>query len=139
MVVWVIEQVKIILKLISKIDKKFLKFLAVGLLNTLFGYSCYAALLFFGVHFSIAALFSTILGVLFNFKTIGMLVFNNSNNYLIFKFIGVYCVIYFINIFFLNIFNNFRFNMFIAGAIMILPMALLSFILNKYLVFKGKR
>jgi putative flippase GtrA len=124
---------------VSKIDKKIFKFLAVGLLNTLFGYSCYALLLFAGLHFSVAALFSTILGVLFNFKTIGIMVFNNSNNFLIFKFVGVYCVIYFINIFFLNIFNTYKFNMFLAGAIMVLPMALLSFVFHKYLVFKGKK
>jgi len=124
---------------LSWIDKKFIKFLAVGGLNTIFGYSVYALLLFIGMHYSIAVFLSTVLGVLFNFKTTGGLVFNNSKNSLIFKFVGIYCVIYIINVFFLGIFNSIKFNMFLAGAVLIFPMALLSFILNKNLVFKGKK
>ncbi|MDD3014207.1 MAG: GtrA family protein [Candidatus Gastranaerophilales bacterium] len=120
------------------IDEKFIKFLIVGGLNTIFGYSVYALFLFIGLHYSIAILLAYLLGVLFNFKTTGILVFNNSNNILIFKFIGVYCIIYILNVFFLGIFDSLKFNMFLAGAILILPMALLSFILNKNLVFKGE-
>lgn len=120
-------------------DNKFIKFLIVGVLNTVFGYSLYAFLLkFMGFHYSLAVLFSTVMGVLFNFKTTGKLVFNNSKNTLIFKFIGVYIVIYALNTGFLSIFDKYKFDLYIAGAILILPMAIISFVLNKKFVFEGK-
>ena len=50
-------------------NKKFILFLCVGLLNTLFGYSIFAFFLWIGVHFTISALISTIAGILFNFTT----------------------------------------------------------------------
>lgn len=121
------------------IDKRFMKFLFVGLLNTIFGYSIFALFIFLNVHYSIASLLSTVLGVIFNFKTISKLVFKNNNNALIFKFIGVYTVIYIVNISFLRIFKTLSVNMYIAGGILVLPLAILSFILNKKYVFKERK
>ena len=77
-------------KLSLKVDILFIKFLAVGVLNTLFGYGIFALLLFIGLHYAVASILATICGVLFNFKTTGTLVFNNNDNRLIFKFISVY-------------------------------------------------
>lgn len=124
---------------LSRVDRRFIKFLAVGGLNTIFGYSVYSLLLYIGLHYSLAVLLGTILGVMFNFQTTGKLVFNNKKNILIFKFAGVYCILYFINTTFLYIFNSFKFNMYFAGAIMILPMALMSFTLIKKLVFQERK
>ena len=84
-----------------------------------------------------ASLLSTIFGVLFNFKTTGRLVFENRENRLIFKFIGVYAIIYAINTASLGVFNFFKVDMYLAGATLILPMAIIAFVLNKNLVFKG--
>ncbi|EKE04053.1 MAG: GtrA family protein [uncultured bacterium] len=121
------------------IDKRFIKFLFVGGLNTLFGYSMYALFIIIGLHYSIAVLFSTILGVLFNFKTTGKLVFKISKNSLIFKFIGVYAFIYLLNVTSLSIFKLYKFDLLLAGAIVIIPLAMISFILNKKFVFEGKK
>ena len=117
-------------------DSKFIKFLLVGLLNTIFGYSVYALFIFLNFHYSVAAFLSTILGVLFNFKTTGKLVFNNSNNKLIFKFIAVYVFTYLLNISLLTIFNFMNINMYLAGALLLLPVAIIAFMLNRRLVFK---
>ena len=119
--------------------KKFIKFLFVGGLNTVFGYSVFALLVFMGLHYSFAVILGTILGILFNFKTIGKIVFNNSNNRLLFKFIGVYGVICVSNILFLRVFDILKCNIYIAGAVLILPMAILAFSLNKKFVFKQER
>ena len=59
---------------------KFIKFLFVGGVNTVFGYSIFALFLFLGMHYAVATLFATILGILFNFKTTGVIVFNNKDN-----------------------------------------------------------
>ncbi len=116
-------------------DKTFAKFIAVGLLNTLFGYSVFALLLFIGLHYAIATLVATVLGVLFNFKTIGTLVFKNSNNILIIKFVGVYTITYFLNIVLLKILSTWSINMYLAGFLLLAPMAMLAYLLNRHFVF----
>lgn len=114
---------------------QFVRFLLVGVLNTLFGYSVFAFLIFLKVHYSLAALLSTVLGGLFNFKTTGRLVFRSSDNRLVIKFTGVYVVVYLLNISCLKIFTHFNVSMYFAGAILVLPMALVSFLLNRKFVF----
>lgn len=115
--------------------KQFFKFLIVGGLNTVFGYGLFALFLFFRFHYSLAVLFATVLGVFFNFFTIGKLVFLNSKHQLIWKFIGVYIIVYVLNVSGLWIFEQLMFNLYIAGALLVLPLAVVSFILNKYWVF----
>ena len=88
------------------------------------------------IHFSIASLVSTIIGVLFNFFTTGRIVFKNSDFKLILKFIGVYGITYLVNLLFLSIFNRYHVDLVLAGAILLIPMALLSYFLNNALVFK---
>jgi putative flippase GtrA len=110
----------------------------VGLLNTAVGYSLYAIFIFFGMHYSLAVLFSTILGVLFNFKTIGKIVFKNSSNHLLLRFVAVYIVTYFINIAGLRICKNFNIDMYLAGALLLVPLAIISFVLHKTFVFHTK-
>lgn len=120
-------------------DIRFLKFLAVGVLNTLFGYSLYALLVFLGLEVSLAILLGTIVGVLFNFKTTGTLVFGSRDNRRIFRFVGVYAVLYGINVAGVKILMAFGLGSYLAGAAMLAPMAVLAFVLNRKLVFvEGK-
>ena len=66
-------------KLVNLIKKhKFVRFLLVGVLNTLFGYFSFATLIIIGLDYKLAALLATIIGVLFNFQTTGRLVFGLS-------------------------------------------------------------
>lgn len=119
---------------------KFIKFILVGILNTAFGYSLFALFIFLNMHYSLAVFLSTVLGVLFNFKTIGKLVFDSHDNSLIFRFIFVYVLLYLINISCLWFFKISGFeNMYINGFVLLIPLALISFILNKKFVFKGKK
>lgn len=117
------------------LDKRFIRFLFVGGINTLFGYSVFALFIFLKFHYSLAVLFGTILGILFNFKTTGKMVFNNADNSLLFRFVGIYTVTYLINVACLKVFDVFKINMFLAGAFLILPMALFSFMLQRKFVF----
>lgn len=121
------------------LNNKLIRFLLVGGLNTVFGYCIFAFFIYIGAHYSLAVLLTTILGVLFNFRTTGMLVFNNSDKRLFLKFIGVYGSLYFINVLMLKVFKLFMVNMYLAGALLVLPMALLGFFLNKKFVFEGKK
>lgn len=117
---------------------QFIKFLFVGCLNTAFGYLMYSLFLFIGFHYALASLLGTILGIFFNFKTTGGLVFKNKNNFLIFKFFAVYSIVYTVNVTSLKIFDYFNINLYLAGFILLFPLALLSFILMKRFVFGEK-
>jgi putative flippase GtrA len=114
----------------------YIKFILVGILNTIVGYSAFSFFIFIGLHYTLAVFFSTIFGVLFNFKTIGKFVFSSNDNSLLFRFVLVYIVVYGLNtlgLWSLQI-NGFT-NMYINGAILILPLAIISFVLNKHFVF----
>ena len=85
-------------------NSKLIKFLLVGMINSLFGYTVFSLLIFLKLlDYNIALLIATICGVLFNFKTTGTIVFKNGNNTLIIRFITVYLFIYVINLLFLQI------------------------------------
>ena len=112
------------------VTRQFLKFLLIGGLNTLFGYSLFALFIFLGIHFTLASLLSTILGILFNFKTTGGFVFQNKNNRLIYRFFVVYTVVYLLNIALLKLLNSNGFDLYFAGAIITLPLAIVTFLLN---------
>jgi putative flippase GtrA len=114
----------------------FLRFLVVGGINTLFGYSVFALFILIGLHYVLAALLATICGILFNFKTTGTLVFKNRDNRLIFRFFGVYLITYFSIVGLLKLFDTAGVTPLVAGAIIVLPMGVVSFLLMRKLVFK---
>lgn len=121
--------------LLRKLDKPFIRFLFVGGINTIFGYGLFALFIYMHLHYSIASLLSTILGVLFNFKTTGKLVFKSNNNKLIVRYFGVYLILYIVNVTLLKCFQQIQLNFYYSGAILVLPLAVISFILNKKFVF----
>lgn len=121
----------------QKLNNRFIRFLIIGGINTVFAYGLYALFIFLKFHYAVAVFFCTILTTVFNFNTTGRLVFKNRNNALIFRFIGVQAIIYIINTASLKVFNFFRVDLYLAGAALILPIAVCGFVLNKNLVFKG--
>lgn len=114
---------------------QFFRFVVIGGVNTVVGYLIFAFFVFVGFHYSIASLFATILGVMFNFKTTGKFVFGNHNNRLIFRFIGVYLIAYLLQVVALNVLLKHNVDLFLAGALVIGPVAIVTFILNKKFVF----
>ena len=115
---------------------QFIKFIIVGVLNTIVGYGIYWAMLQLDFNFTIAALVSTLIGIIFNFFTMGRLVFNSENNALFYKFVFVVIFLYLISIAGISFIHNFDISYEIAGAIILIPRAILSYILNKNVVFK---
>ncbi len=119
----------------ASINVQFIKFLLVGGLNTLFGFAVFSAFIALKVHYALAALLATLLGILFNFKTYGTLVFRNPDNRLILKFFGVYAITYVLSVVLITVLKAHHLSSYAAGAILVLPMALLSFTLNRKFVF----
>jgi putative flippase GtrA len=120
-------------------NRQFLKFIAVGILNTIVGYGLFALFIFLGLHYTLASFIGTILGILFNFRTIGQLVFNNRDKHRLPLFFGVYAIIYVIGILGLKLLGELGLDMYQAGLVMILPTASIAYLLNRRFVFGGKR
>lgn len=123
----------------TKEGKRLVLFFLIGGVNTLCGYGLYAFLLFIHLHYALASFLGTVGGVLFNFKTTGTIVFKNHDNKLLFRFVAVYCVTYAVNVGCLRIFALYNANMYIAGLVLVVPVALLSYTLLKKFVFRGDR
>ncbi len=113
----------------------FLRFLIIGLVNTVFGYSIYWLLLSSQFDYRLAALCSTIIGIIFNYKTIGKYVFNCAGKASIVNFFMVYCFLYLLNIFGIFLFLIIGLNQAVGGFLMIFPCAIIGFFLNKRFVF----
>ena len=118
-------------------NTKFVKYLLVGLLNTVFGYSAFALLIFLNIHYVLASFLATIAGILFNFKTIGRIVFKNNDNSIILKFFAVYGFNFLLGLVGLKIFNNYNFNMYLAGFILLIATTPVSFYFNNRFVFNN--
>lgn len=113
-----------------------INFIMVSGLNTLVGYSFYAVFIFMGMTYPLALFFATVVGVLFNFKTMGRLVFNNTNNNLFFKFALVYCFMYLFQIVIIGLMESQSANPYYAGLVTMILAAIITFVLNKLIVFR---
>jgi putative flippase GtrA len=119
-----------------KVDNRFIRFVLVGVLNTAFGYGVYCLMIWIGVPYWWATLISNVLGVLFNFKTIGVLVFENPNNRLFFRFVSCYILAYLLNVGIIYLLTRFAgLNDYWSGLIATPFVALFSFFYQKLFVF----
>lgn len=114
----------------------FYRFILIGILNTIFGYGVYAALILTSVEYHVALTVSTILGVLFNFKTTGTIVFRNNKKRLIFRFVVMYGIIYVLNQIVLTLLVRANINELVSQAIVLPVMVVLAFSMNRRFVFK---
>jgi putative flippase GtrA len=145
------------------LKSKLLRFFLVAGLNTAFGAAIYAFLVFIGLGYVLASLLGMIIGIIFNFQTYGGLVFGSRNPRLIFRFVGVYGIMYVANISGIYFLKRFVFDVcdffsgllqwllgvmgnavtfekiedILAGLLLCIPIGLLGFILNKNFVFNG--
>ena len=114
---------------------QFVRFLLVGGLNTSFSYAVYAALLFMGFNYVMANLGALLLGILFSFRTQGRLVFDNRDGRLIFRFAGVWGLIFLVNILLISVLIHAGLNPYWAGALATVPITVISYFVQKFLVF----
>jgi putative flippase GtrA len=141
-------------------EKVFFRFLVVGVVNTAFGYGVFGLLVLCSVRYQIALAFATVAGVLFNFTTTGAIVFRVKDPWRVFRFVGVYLVVYLVNTQALGFLVRARageclyafpgvlsmpppgrVNELLGQAVALPAMVVLAFILNKVFVFReaGKK
>lgn len=118
--------------------QRLVRFLATGALNTAFGYCCFVVLIYTGLHYTLAVFIGTILGVIFNFFTTGKLVFDMTDHRRLPRFLGVYAILYVVNVLWLKLMTILGVDLYLGGAIALPPMAGLSYLLNSRLVFHNE-
>ncbi len=114
---------------------QFLRFLCIGVLNTAVGYFLYALFIYLGLHYVLACLLASCLGVFFNFHTIGTYVFMHTKNGLLGRFLSVYLITYLLGIAIIKIGTFFSSNLYLIGAAGLPVTAITGYILNKHMVF----
>lgn len=119
-------------------EGRFVRFLLVGGLNTAFGYGVYALSLYLGAHYAVAATLSTVLGVLFNFFTTGTLVFGQRDPARLHRFVAVYGVTWAVGVLALKVASALGIDLYVAGLVLLLPSAGLSFLLLRTFVFRER-
>ncbi len=108
---------------------RFVRFIAVGVLNTVFGYAAYAALIGLGLQPQPALALAFALGVMWNYLTHARLVFDQKGYRRLLPYTGAYGAIYLINAVALQAALAAGLRPLAAQALLVLPMAALAFFL----------
>ena len=112
------------------------RFLVVGMFNTAFSYAIYAGFLFIGFGYQLANLMALVMGILFSFKTQGHLVFKNTDNRFFGRFLVSWVLIYLCTIALIGRIIALGFNPYWAGALALPFSVALSYLTQKYFVFR---
>jgi putative flippase GtrA len=122
-----------------RIEKQFVRFLLVGILNTLFGLAIYAVLIWLGLPIWGALLGGNVAGIAFNFFTTGHLIFSDIALSRLPRFIGAYLTCYLVNYLSINTLVWAGLGA-IEGQALLAPLiAVLSYYLMSQHVFRSDR
>jgi putative flippase GtrA len=114
-----------------------LRFLAVGGLNTAFGYVSYAAFVLAGAPLWLAVSGSTVLAFLFNFISYGGIVFGSTSYLLLPRFLIFYVGLGGLNFVLLRVLAGFGVGLLLAQAILLPVLAIVGFVGMRKFVFRG--
>jgi putative flippase GtrA len=109
------------------------RFLAVGVLNTAFGYVIFAAGILAGLPSGIALAIAMVIGVIFNFFTLGRLVFDSRDHTRLPRFVGVYALTYVV---LLGLWERAGVGPLLAQLACLPVTVSLTFVLMRFLVFR---
>ena len=112
------------------------RFLAVGVLNTAFGYAIFAGGILLGLSSGVALAIAMVLGVIFNFFTFGRLVFDSRDPTRLPRFVGVYVLTYVVNLAMLALWQRIGVGPLLAQLACLPVTVSLTFVLMRFMVFK---
>lgn len=117
---------------------RFVRFLGVGGLNTLFGFAVYTLFALTELSTFMVLMVSNLAGITFNFFTTGGLVFRDLGLARVPRFLISYVVIFIINLKLIEWLAPLYGGRIWAMAIIVLPIALLSYFIQAWFVFGDK-
>jgi putative flippase GtrA len=103
----------------------------------LVAYLTFAALILVGLHFAVATLFGSLVGILLGFKLHGKLVFDHSGEGRFMRFVGISLLAYGLSLGIQTLSRPFM-NSYLAGGLAAMLTVPVSYLLNRALVFRGK-
>ncbi len=127
-------------------EPQFIRFVLVAMLNTAFGLFINYVFLFIFEHlfklhhaYVVSNFLATIVSILFNFKTYGVLVFKNKDNKLLLRFLAVTFFTYLLNIGGIRLLEYLgSSNNYLNLTVMAIPVGLMNYVLNSIFVYKKK-
>jgi putative flippase GtrA len=119
-------------------EPAFIRFLFVGVLNTVFGYGMFYLLLWVGLVPEVGLFCTTVAGVLFNFMTTSRLVFKQRGAEFFLPFIAVYVFVYLINAGALRLLINASVTAAQAQAFLLVPIVVMTYVLLKRFVYVAR-
>lgn len=117
---------------------KYTRFILVGALNTAFGYAAFSGLTWLGWEDLYAVPAAMIVGVAFNFVTYGKLVFESLDRRNLPRFVLGYVGLYVCNVAGLRALAWSGLEAYRAQAVLTIPLAMLSYLINDRWVFRAK-
>jgi putative flippase GtrA len=120
-------------------QNRFARFILVGGLNALFGFAIYSLLALTHLSTWIVLIVSNMAGITFNFFTTGGLVFRNISPSRVPRFLVCYGVIFAIYLQLIRWLSPLLGGRIWAMAVIIAPMALLTYFLQSWFVFRDDR
>lgn len=117
-----------------KLNRVFRYYIAGGI-NTIFSYLIFIFLIYFGLTYWLAVIICYLVGLVFNYKTIKLIAFNDSSKQSLKNYFIIYILLCFINIFSLKYLIFYGINAYLAAWIIVLPLSFLGYLLNKKFVF----
>lgn len=123
---------------LKKIDlRQFMRYYQVAIVNTLFGYSCYATLIWLSLDMFAAQFLSHAAGTLFNYVTYSRYAFREQSGSLV-KFVVSYTVNYLFSACILWISHLIVDSEYVSGLIATVLVSLINFFILKNIVFSGR-
>lgn len=114
------------------------RFILVGILNSAFGYACYSLCTYLGFGYFGASATAMVLGILFNYRTIGALVFKDQAASF-WRFAACYLLVLAFTVLLLEASGRIGLDPYLAGLVVAIPSAGLSYFLQRQFVFTKVR
>jgi putative flippase GtrA len=116
--------------------RQVLRYYQAGIVNTLFGYGCYAALVWLSLDMFVAQLVSHVLGTLFNYFTFSRYTFAGEDGSPL-RFVASYGVNYLIGLAVLWSLSRVIVSPYLAGLVTVVIVSVINFAILKRFVFRS--
>lgn len=119
--------------------QRLVKFILVGMVNTVFGYSVFAILFLITDLHNVSVIAATIIGIIFNFFTTGRIVFGNKSLRALLPFVLAYGVALGLNLLVLNGLLWAGVPVLLGQALSLPVVVIVSYLINARFVFHNSR
>jgi putative flippase GtrA len=116
--------------------QRFVRYGVTGLFNTGLSYAVYALGLYIGLNYALANLLACLAGVLVGYHTHLRFVFADASAPRLWRYVLLWGALYLLNIGLIKVLLTLGFDAYVAGALALPAMVVLSYGLNRVLVFK---